>query len=121
MGAVDLQTKTDALAACSVLCVPSSQESFGGVYTEAWFFEKPVIGCDIPAVREVIDNGVDGFLVRQDPAEIADRICQLLLNPAKAEKMGQAGRRKVIKNYTWDKIAQRTEAAYYAVLRGSAA
>src|SRR5664279_1240090 len=34
--AVSLQDKTDALGACTVLCVPSSQESFGGVYTEAW-------------------------------------------------------------------------------------
>jgi glycosyltransferase involved in cell wall biosynthesis len=50
LGSVDLQTKTDALEACTLLCLPSTQESFGGVYTEAWSFKKPVIGCDIPAV-----------------------------------------------------------------------
>lgn len=117
LGLVDLQTKTNAIAACTLLCVPSTQESFGGVYTEAWMFEKPVIGCDIPAVREVIDDGVNGFLVKQDPREIADRICHLLLNPTIAERMGLAGRKKVLENYTWDRIAARTEEAYITVLR----
>jgi hypothetical protein len=35
----------------------------GGVYTEAWSFCKPVIGCPIPAVSELIVEGVDGCLV----------------------------------------------------------
>ena len=49
LGTVDLQQKTNALAACTLLCLPSTQESFGGVFTEAWSFEKPVIGANIPA------------------------------------------------------------------------
>lgn len=80
LGSVDLQTKTDALAACTLLCVPSSQESFGGVYTEAWSFAKLVIGCNIPAVAEVIADGVDGYLVPQDPKSISDAICQVLFD-----------------------------------------
>jgi glycosyltransferase involved in cell wall biosynthesis len=112
LGAVDLQTKTDALAACDLLCVPSTQESFGGVYTEAWSFAKPVIGCDIPAVAEVINDGVDGFLVTQTPEEIAEKICELLLHPSQAEKMGLAGKQKVESNFTWEQLARKTEAAY---------
>jgi len=118
LGTVDLQTKTDALAACDLLCVPSRQESFGGVYTEAWVFGKPVIGCDIPAVREVIDNGVNGFLVEQHPDEIADRICELILSPGLSGQLGSAGRRKVEAQFTWEKIAARTEAAYSSVIEG---
>ncbi|MGH2522049.1 MAG: glycosyltransferase family 4 protein, partial [Anaerolineales bacterium] len=38
---VSLQEKTNALAACDILCLPSSQESFGGVFTEAWSLGKP--------------------------------------------------------------------------------
>jgi glycosyltransferase involved in cell wall biosynthesis len=118
LGSIPLQTKTDALAACSLLCVPSTQESFGGVYTEAWSFAKPVIGCKIPAVAEVISDGVDGFLVAQDAEEIADRICYLLLNPDRAHAMGLKGQLKVQTRYTWERIAQSTEAAYQAVLGG---
>jgi glycosyltransferase involved in cell wall biosynthesis len=112
LGKVDLQKKTDALAACTLLCVPSTQESFGGVYTEAWSFVKPVIGCNIPAVAEVITDGVDGYLVAQEPAQIAERICQLLLHPTQAQAMGKAGQRKVEAKYTWQRIAERTEQAY---------
>jgi glycosyltransferase involved in cell wall biosynthesis len=118
LGSVDLQTKTEALAACTLLCVPSSQESFGGVYTEAWSFGKPVIGCNIPAVAEVISDGVDGYLVQQDPASIAEAIRHLLLNPGLAESMGQAGKNKVEEYFTWERLAQKTEQVYQSTLSG---
>ncbi len=116
LGRVGLQDKTNALAACTLLCVPSTQESFGGVYTEAWSFRKPVIGCPIPAVSEVIHNGVDGFLVEQQAPQIAERIREMLLHPAQAQAMGQAGYQKVARTYTWEHIAQRTEQAYTRVI-----
>ncbi len=116
LGVVSLQEKTDALAACTVLCLPSTQESFGIVYVEAWHFAKPVIGCNIPAVSEVIADGVDGYLVRQEPAPIADRIIELLLNPGTADRMGAAGQRKAAERYTWTRVAERTEQAYRAAL-----
>ncbi|WP_013325274.1 glycosyltransferase family 4 protein [Gloeothece verrucosa] len=112
LGAVSLQEKTNALAACTLLCVPSTQESFGGVYTEAWSFGKPVIGCNIPAVGEVVTNGVDGYLVSQSAPDIADSICQLLLNPSQAQAMGAAGQKKVELNFTWKRLAQKTEQVY---------
>ncbi|MDA0267411.1 MAG: glycosyltransferase family 4 protein [Cyanobacteria bacterium] len=115
LGTVDLQTKTDFLAACYTLCVPSSQESFGGVYTEAWNFEKPVIGGMAPAIADVITEGKDGFLVNQDPAEIADRIIYLLDHPLEAAAMGRAGKAKVTANYTWPKIAEKTLRVYAQV------
>jgi glycosyltransferase involved in cell wall biosynthesis len=112
LGKVDLQTKTDALAACSLLCVPSSQESFGGVYVEAWSMGKPVIGCKIPAVSEVITDEVDGYLVEQRSEQIADRIKFLLLNQTHAQNMGETGQTKVLEKYTWPKLATLTEQIY---------
>jgi glycosyltransferase involved in cell wall biosynthesis len=119
LGEVNLQTKTNALAACTLLCVPSTQESFGGVYTEAWTFGKPVIGCSIPAVSEVITDGKDGLLVEQEPKAIADAICQLLASPSLAQAMGEAGRQKVRERFGWERLAALTEQAYLEVL-GSA-
>jgi glycosyltransferase involved in cell wall biosynthesis len=116
LGRVSLQRKTDALAACTLLCVPSTQESFGGVYTEAWSFGRPVIGCRIPSVAEVVTDGVDGYLVAQEPEEIADRILDLVLHPSRAHAMGEAGRRKVEQKYSWGQIGARVEEAYQEVL-----
>lgn len=118
LGTVSLQQKTDALAACDLLCVPSSQESFGGVYTEAWSFGKPVIGCSIPAVAEVVSEGVDGYLVPQQPTEIADRITHLLNHPNQATQLGAAGSQKVQTHYTWPRLAAKTLAVYEAVRQG---
>jgi glycosyltransferase involved in cell wall biosynthesis len=119
LDSVDLQAKTDALAACSLLCVPSSQESFGGVYTEAWSLGKPVIVVNIPALSEVIANGVDGFLVRQDVREVAQAILDLLLNPLLAQQFGESGKKKVEEKFTWEKLARLTGEIYNRTMTGS--
>lgn len=112
IGIVDLQDKTDAITACDIMCVPSTQESFGGIYTEAWWLKKPVIGCNIPTVSEVIDHGVDGLLVSQTPESLANAIITLLKNPSEAQDMGENGFLKVQSKFTWEIIAKRTEEAY---------
>jgi len=117
LGTVNLQEKSNALAASTILCVPSTQESFGGVYTEAWSYGKPVIGCRVPAVSEIIYDGEDGLLVDQDSAEIADRIVELLGSDKLRSTMGKRGKKKVETQYSWEAIANRTEQAYQAVLR----
>lgn len=119
LGAINLQEKTDALAACTLLCVPSTQESFGGIYTEAWSLKKPVIGCPIPAVKEVITDGIDGYLVEQKKEDIAEKIIDLVKNPEKAARMGEAGYSKVQRRYTWNRLAELTEEAYRNILNGS--
>jgi glycosyltransferase involved in cell wall biosynthesis len=116
LGTVSLQEKTDALAACDVLCVPSMQESFGAVFTEAWSFGKPVIGGDIPAVRQVIEDGMDGLLVAQRGEVIADRLLYLLDRPALRAQMGECGRAKVNARFTWPRLAEQTETVYRHVL-----
>jgi len=116
LGTVSLQEKTDALAACDILCVPSMQESFGGVFTEAWCFQKPVIGGNIPAVAEVISDGKDGLLVEQKPETIATAIIELLSNPQKASEMGEAGYQKVHQHYTWPKLAEKTLNVYQSII-----
>jgi glycosyltransferase involved in cell wall biosynthesis len=116
---VDLQEKTDALAACDVLCVPSTQESFGGVFLEAWSLGKPVIGADIPAVREVVTDERDGYLVAQQPKAIAERLVTLLGDPHSAARMGALGRQKVEQLYTWDGLARATTNVYEWALRNA--
>ena len=117
IGSVTLQEKTDALAACDLLCVPSTQESFGGVYTEAWMMGKPVIGGDIPAIREVISDATDGYCVAQDAQQIATKITHLLADQEAREYMGRQGRNKVLENFTWDKLFRRTEDIYKQITR----
>lgn len=112
LGAVDLETKTSALSACEMLCLPSSQESFGGVFVEAWSFRKPVIGGRIGPIASVIDAGKDGLLSSQDSAELSRSISTLLSDPSMSAALGYAGHEKVRRRYTWGKIAEDTLAVY---------
>lgn len=109
---LDLQGKTDALDACDILCLPSSQESFGGVFTEAWWLGKPVIGGKIPAVESVISDGIDGYITQLNVNDLSEKITQLVLNTKLAREMGKNGRKKVEENYTWEKLAEKTMSAY---------
>ena len=55
---------------------------------------------------------IGGYLVCQDPPEIAEHTCHLLLNPTLAHDMGLAEKRKVEERYTWEGLARLTESAY---------
>jgi glycosyltransferase involved in cell wall biosynthesis len=71
----------------------------------------PVLASDLPAVREIITDGVDGFLVRPDrPAELARAVELLLEQPARARHAGAEGRRRIESAFTWE--------ASCAMLRG---
>ncbi len=79
-----------------VVCVPSWEEPFGLVVTEAMAMERPVVGFQSGALPEIIEDGVDGCLVPfKEIAEMADRIIFLLENKAEAREMGRKARKKV--------------------------
>ena len=104
--------KDAALEACSLFAMPSRHETFGLGYLEAWLHGRPVIGGDIPALRDVIDDGADGIVVRQRWDEVARAILRLLDDPAAARAMGERGRAKVAARWSWDAVMDRVAAAH---------
>jgi len=108
--------KCAALDACDLFAMPSRHETFGLGYLEAWVHERPVIGGDIPALREVIAHGVDGLLVRQRAREVAEAICRLLSDARLRQVMGQAGRAKVAERWDWERVMDRMGTAYQRAL-----
>lgn len=114
---VSEEEKVAALTDCAVFCLPSRQESFGGVYTEAWMQGKPVIGANIPAVAELIQAGQDGELVSEAPEELAPLIIKLLSKPDQAAEMGRRGREKVKKQFNWKRIANIQRSIYLNLIK----
>jgi glycosyltransferase involved in cell wall biosynthesis len=103
--------------ACDVLALPSVEEAFGIVMVEAWMCGKPVIGGDIASTRCIIDPGVDGWTATPfDASHLAERILDLLADPAKRASFGERGRAKVLARYTWERVTD----AWEATLRGAA-
>lgn len=116
LGTISDQDKLDLLAAGGVLVMPSRTESFGISYLEAWAYEKPVIGARAGAVRDVIAEGVDGYLVAfGDIDAIARCLQRLLCDKDEAAKLGRKGRQKVETCFTWDKVYSRVKEVYRRV------
>jgi glycogen(starch) synthase len=113
LGPIDAADKRDLLAAADVVAMPSRAESFGIVYLEAWAYAKPVIGARAGGVPDVIEDGVDGWVVEfGDVTGLAQRITRLILNPVEAEAMGARGRNKLQQRYTWDRLYQTVQETY---------
>ena len=96
----------------SALCVvcPAFDEDYGLTCLEAMALGKPVIAClDGGGYVELIDDGVDGFLVEATGPAIAAAI-ERLKDPALARAMGARGREKA-KAYTWPKAIDQLERA----------
>jgi glycosyltransferase involved in cell wall biosynthesis len=109
---VDQGLRDSLLQACTVLCVPSSRESFGAVLVEAWACGKPVVGGPAPATRELINEGVDGWTVGQDPRAISTLLSRILDDEEWCHRAGAAGREKVAAKYSWSAVARRHLAIY---------
>lgn len=74
---------------------------------------RPVVASDLPALAESVDHGVTGLLVTpEDPAALAEALTALLDDPARAERMGQSGRRWALEERTWAANAARYSTLY---------
>jgi glycosyltransferase involved in cell wall biosynthesis len=73
----------------------------------------PVVASDLPAVRELVTDGVNGRLVAADrPGELARAIRVLLDHPEERARMGAAARAHIASRFTWDASLARLHAAY---------
>lgn len=105
-------------AACDIAVFPSFYEPFGIVVLEAMSMEKPVVvgGAGVSGMREiVIPHGEEqcGYHVDpNNPADIAWGITSALENRDKIKWLGKNGRKRVLSEFTWDKIAEKTVDIY---------
>lgn len=94
-----------------------SPEPFGLVIIEAMACGRPVVASDAGGPREIVVDGVTGYLTPPgDPEAIAERVVNLLKDPKKRVRMGQAGRRRVEELFGIEVMARRIEEAYLEIL-----
>lgn len=113
LGEVDEDTKQHLLSCCSLLCVPSNNESFGMVYIEAMSHGKPVIALDIIPINEIIENGRTGILVPpKDTKSLHQAIMELLTNETLGEEMGKAAKHSFESRYSIENTIGRYKKLY---------
>jgi phosphatidylinositol alpha-1,6-mannosyltransferase len=84
-------------------------EGFGMVFLEANAAGKPVIGGISGGTRDAILDGQTGVRVEGErPEAVASAIVRLLADPDLRNRMGEAGRRRVVRDFSWDSVVEKT-------------
>ena len=119
------------LTHATIFVCPSVYEPMGIVNLEAMACETAVVATATGGIPEVVADGETGLLVPieqvddgtgtpVDPdrfvADLAAAMTTLLTDPARAQEMGLAGRRRAVDKFSWSHIAQDTMAVYRSLL-----
>jgi starch synthase len=119
------------LSHATVFVCPSIYEPFGLINLEAMACELPVVASATGGIPEIVVHGLTGYLVPfetsgdafgspRDSArfaqEVAARINELVQDPALARRFGQAGRERVLEQFSWSRISHQTVALYHQLV-----
>ncbi len=128
-------TKAEAIelySHCQVFCCPSVYEPFGIINLEAMACRAPVVASATGGILEVVVEGETGFLVPFAPdavtgfpvdpgqfaRDLAARLTELLADPERCRRFGDAGRARVEAMFSWGAIAEQTVALYEGLVAG---
>ncbi|MCS0582071.1 glycosyltransferase [Massilia pinisoli] len=99
--------------AADLIVAPSRFESFGLVHLEGMMFGKPVIGCAIGGMEEVIAAGETGLLAQPgDAASLRAAIVRLVEDADLRTRLGQAGRARYLSKFQPRSMAEGVIAAF---------
>jgi glycosyltransferase involved in cell wall biosynthesis len=106
LGEISSEVVAELFADAAVLCMPTRIEPFGLVFIEALSCGVPVVATDLGALRDIVTDGESGYLVGiDDPPTLAATLEQLLADPERNRRFGEAGRDHVLARFTWPRVA----------------
>lgn len=113
LGQVGNEEKDQAFRDCDIFVGPSLYESFGIILIEAMSAAKPVIGCRIGGMQEIVEDGETGFLIEVENAEELYSRLKLLLDDAELRvQMGQKGFARFNQTFSNDAMVENTIQVY---------
>jgi glycosyltransferase involved in cell wall biosynthesis len=93
------------------------REGFGMSVLEAMSSSVPVVSTKVGGIPEIVKDGRTGYMVRLgDTEKMADRSIDILTDTKKADRMGKYARRKVLREFTAQKIIPQYENFYRKIL-----
>ena len=111
-----------SLDAMDIFCLPSLQQGLGVTMLEAMIRGRPVIATGVGGVDSVITDGVTGLTVPPSNSEkLAERMLELLNDPERARKIGEAGRQFVREEFSVERMVAETAAVYRTTVPAGAA
>ncbi|MCV7377520.1 glycosyl transferase family 1 [Mycobacterium alsense] len=112
----------EILSAARVFVCPSVYEPLGIVNLEAMACATAVVASDVGGIPETVADGVTGSLVHYDAddptrfeTELAEAVNELVAEPDKAKRYGEAGRQRCVEDFSWAQVAEQTLEIYRKV------
>jgi glycogen(starch) synthase len=108
-------------AACDIAVFPSYYEPFGIVALEAMSMEKPVVvgAAGVSGMREIViccgEEQCGYHIDPNNPSDIAWGVVSALENSERRKMLGKNGRKRVLAEFTWSKIAKKTVELYETI------
>jgi glycosyltransferase involved in cell wall biosynthesis len=117
LGSVPYQEIKDQINAASLCVFPTFAEALPVSWIEAMALQKPIVASNIGWAYEVIEDGVEGFLVHpKDHKQYAERILELLEHPKMQREFGTAARKKVVAKFSMETVAQQSLSFYKSLI-----
>lgn len=109
----------NVLAEAHIVCLPSYYgEGIPKVLIEAAACGRPIVTTNAPGCREIVRDGVNGFLVPiRDASAVADALKKLIESSELRCKMGARGRKLVEREFSIGKVNRETLALYKEMMR----
>ncbi len=110
-------------AACDIAVFPSHYEPFGIVALEAMSMEKPVVvgASGVSGMREIViccgEEQCGYHVDPNNPSDIAWGVISALEDPERRKVLGKNGRKRVLAEFTWSRIAEKTIELYESILK----
>jgi glycosyltransferase involved in cell wall biosynthesis len=112
-GPIDHPSLSKLLASSDIFTLPSRAEALGVALLEAMSCGLPVVGSRVGGIANVIQHGVNGYLVSpNNPSDLAAKLTSLVDAPDLRRKMGAAGRLRAVETYDWRVVARKFAALY---------
>jgi glycosyltransferase involved in cell wall biosynthesis len=93
----------DLFVLANRIAADGDRDGLPNVLLEAGALELPVVASRLGAVPELIEDGVNGRLVRpDDPPALAEALAALMRDPAARQRCGRAGRRRVLEQFAME-------------------
>ena len=90
------------------IVVKGDNEGFGIAPLEASMNELPVVAFDVGGIRDAVEIGKNGFLIREeDNKAFADKIVELLSNDTSLSDISREAKDFVSKKYSWENVAEK--------------
>ena len=110
------------LAMSDIFVLPTAfPEGIPRILLEAASMELPIITTDTPGCNEVVEHGVNGFLVPVgDPEALSQAIMRLIEQPELRKRFGRISRQRVIERFDISVVADQTSSVYRKLLERKA-